>query len=585
MKLAILFWFYKDFQLCAERVALLRRLNPKTPIYGLYGGPPPDLNEARRSVGGDLDDLWAYAADQESHWRWLHGDQLIAAWMRERGQALEWDTVVVIQWDMLVLAPVDDIFAGLGPGEAVFSGHRPLDEVREWWGWAGAQDGEKRAALARFEDRLAEDFDYQGPLWCCLFIVICLPRDFLARYAAYGPPEEGFLEYRMPTLARIWGTPVRTDLGGRPWWGADPSTKTVSTRARALNAVGQEASLELVVAESRRPNGLRIFHPYTGPPPPGFESAAPDRLDPPSSGLAPSQPSPDADRTAPPLRPRLDGAPRVCAITNVLDEDFNLPIWLRYYGRELGPENCIVVDRGSTSLPPMTTQSLLQTHRSPFDDGQRSRGMADLTAMMLEHYDVVIYTDCDEYLVPDPNRFDGLVDYFSRTDQRVYTAAGIDLYHKLDVEDPIDPSRPLLGQRAYGLYNSWLCKTLATRDPIRWSGGFHAASVPPSWDGLYLFHTAMIDCGERLKRAAQLRRFEVTDVESAPHHRYPPIWPVNVLVKTSGFDVHDFDAEVPGLTERALSSAEQADDGLYYVTDEVRTRYLLRVPERFREAF
>ena len=37
-RLAILFWYYKDPELCADRVADLRKLNPGTPIHGLFGG-------------------------------------------------------------------------------------------------------------------------------------------------------------------------------------------------------------------------------------------------------------------------------------------------------------------------------------------------------------------------------------------------------------------------------------------------------------------------------------------------------------------------------------------------------------------
>ncbi len=264
MQLAILFWFYKEFDLCVERVGLLRRLNPDTPIYGLYGGPPEDA-EAAAAVGAHLDDLHLFAEPRDAHWKWLNGDRLIAAWMRDRGATLPWDTVVLVQWDMLVLAPVRELFGGLQPGEAVFSGFRPLAEVADWWGWAGRRDPEKAAMLQAFRDRLRSDYGLEAPLWCCLFIVVCLPRGFLARYADAGPPEEGFLEYKLPTLARLWGVPVCTDPAWQPWWAADPKTRDAPERARALNAVGRDVSPDLIRAELEDPGGLRLFHPYNGP--------------------------------------------------------------------------------------------------------------------------------------------------------------------------------------------------------------------------------------------------------------------------------------------------------------------------------
>jgi hypothetical protein len=264
MQLAILFWFYKDLELCGERVRLLRRLNPRTPIYGLYGGSPEPV-DGLAAIQAELDDLYVFPEPREAHWKWLNGDRLIAAWMRDRGGALPWDTVVIVQWDMLVLGPVESVFAGLNPGEAVFSGFRPLDEVAAWWGWAGARDPEKRAMLDAFRSRLLADHAYAGPLWCALFIVVALPRAFLARYAGAGTPEQGFLEYKMPTLAQLWGARVRTDLPFNPWWAADPATKEAPERARALNAVGREVPLSLIQSELADPGGLRVFHPFSGP--------------------------------------------------------------------------------------------------------------------------------------------------------------------------------------------------------------------------------------------------------------------------------------------------------------------------------
>lgn len=45
MKLAILFWFYKEPQICKNHLELIRRYNATTPIYGLYGGEPEDADK------------------------------------------------------------------------------------------------------------------------------------------------------------------------------------------------------------------------------------------------------------------------------------------------------------------------------------------------------------------------------------------------------------------------------------------------------------------------------------------------------------------------------------------------------------
>lgn len=260
-KLAILFWFYKELDLCIERINLLRRLNPSVLIYGLFGGSRNDEPRVLAEIRPLLDDLHVFDEQRDPHWKWLNGDLMIAHWMRERGRALSWDTVVLVQWDMLMLEPVDVLFHDLELGEALFSGHRPMDEVSEWWGWAGRRDPEKAAMLARFEETLRRNWGYQGQLWCCLFIVVCLPRSFLSRYAAEAP-DVGFLEYKTPTLCHAWGTPVREAPRFQPWWAADPATRDAPPAVRALNAVGQAVSPAFVSEQLADPGGLRVFHPF-----------------------------------------------------------------------------------------------------------------------------------------------------------------------------------------------------------------------------------------------------------------------------------------------------------------------------------
>ncbi len=265
-RLAALFWFYDRLEVCRARVHELRRLNPGVAIYGLYGGEPEGAEAARAALGPLLDDLWSYDAPSTAEWRWVCGDQVIAAWARDRGFALSWDTLVVMQWDLHLAAPLSELFGDLRDGEAVFSGDRPLAEVEGWWGWGGAH-APGREALATLRAWLLEAHGYDGPLWACLFILAALPRAFLERFVADGPPEPGFLEVKLPTLARVYDTPVRPRPDLAPWWKADPATRDAPPRDRALNAGGEEPTGALIRAELVDPLGARAFHPVPRPDP------------------------------------------------------------------------------------------------------------------------------------------------------------------------------------------------------------------------------------------------------------------------------------------------------------------------------
>ncbi|MCM8738703.1 hypothetical protein M5E06_31875 [Azospirillum sp. A1-3] len=262
MMLAILFWFYKDFDVCENRLAGLRARNPGVPIYGLYGGEAAQALEAERRLRQWLDDFYAFTEPRSAHWKWQHGDRVIAAWHRDCGAELPWDSLVIVQWDMLLLAPLERLFATLKPGHALFSGLRPEREVAGWWGWLNDSDPDKRTDRDAFRTYLKDQHGYQGELLCCLFIVVCLPRRFLTLYVSEGPPEVGFLEYKLPTLARVYGIPFCEDHPYRPWWASNPETRHAPARARLLNAVGEDVSFDTILAEMARPDGGRIVHPY-----------------------------------------------------------------------------------------------------------------------------------------------------------------------------------------------------------------------------------------------------------------------------------------------------------------------------------
>jgi hypothetical protein len=276
MKPDVLFWFYKDLDVCENRLLLLRHFNPEVRIYALYGGPPAGAAAAEQRLGPLCDDFYAFLEDRDLAWKWRNGDRMITAWYRDRGAALPWETVIVMQWDMLALKPLAEAFEMLEPGQLLLSGYRPLEEVQDWWGWVNGENEAEYRAFQAFKEEVSTQLHYDGPFYACLFIVACLPRVFLERYAA--TPTSGFLEYAMPTLARAFGIPVCTDHPYDPWWAADPGGHTVPEERRTLNALGKPVPSHIVFADYARPGSRRFFHPYRKPVPlwmlsPGLASA------------------------------------------------------------------------------------------------------------------------------------------------------------------------------------------------------------------------------------------------------------------------------------------------------------------------
>jgi hypothetical protein len=275
VKLAILFWFYKEPEICLNRLELLRKHNPDTPIYGLYGGDIEAASRFQYLLAPYLNDFYVFTANQDSYWKWIQGDLMITQWYRDRGKGLAWDTIVVIQWDMLVFGSIDQIFSMLKPDQLLLSGLRPIREVEADWGWVTPKIPDRRQRYLEFLEHVRKTYNYQSDPLGCLFIVVCFPRVFLDQYSNVEQPELGFIEYRIPIYAQIFGTSFCENHPFQAWWvDVDPifwaknpikqAMNSLSLRFNPipLNPAKREISLIPIYRHLNTQTGARIFHPY-----------------------------------------------------------------------------------------------------------------------------------------------------------------------------------------------------------------------------------------------------------------------------------------------------------------------------------
>jgi glycosyl transferase family 2 len=181
------------------------------------------------------------------------------------------------------------------------------------------------------------------------------------------------------------------------------------------------------------------------------------------------------------------------------DEAGMLPRWLDYYGNALGVGNLVVIDDnsvdGSTSdlpcsvfrMPPGPYQAEWTKVRKELVNGI-ARGL-------LSCYDVVIFSDVDEFLVPDPAHHAGLLDYLkARQDRPVLAPLAVNVLHNPHVEAELDPQAPVLSQRRFVKFAPGMCKPLVKRTPAAWSAGFHGIRHPFQIDReLLMLHLKFFD--------------------------------------------------------------------------------------------
>ena len=215
---------------------------------------------------------------------------------------------------------------------------------------------------------------------------------------------------------------------------------------------------------------------------------------------------------------------KVAAITMIYNEPEYLPIWLKYYSSQLGYQNCFVLDHGSDDdcTRDISCGGVFHLPRTPQDENKRVDTISNIVNSLLNYYDVVIYSDVDEIIVPNPSVFGGIADFCASMSDPVITAVGLNVHHLVDVEPELDLSKPILLQRHWVRFVSPMCKPIITRVPIRWGRGFHSSNHPLVFGDIYLFHLRYFDLKiglDRLNRTRVLTRASEGDIRAAQHQR------------------------------------------------------------------
>lgn len=194
---------------------------------------------------------------------------------------------------------------------------------------------------------------------------------------------------------------------------------------------------------------------------------------------------------------------KICALTQVRNDNFFLEKWVEYYGNELGKENLYVLMDGEDQIVPdfcegvnVTVHSKLLAPSVAKFDKVRFEKINAVAAELFEKYDVVIGTDSDEFLILDPKCGNSLKEYLGGLDCGVSVSGlGIDVGEHRTLEQEIDVEKPLIGQRRFAYLSTRYTKTSVLFAPKKWGAGFHRVKGHDFTidENLFLFHFGGID--------------------------------------------------------------------------------------------
>ena len=206
---------------------------------------------------------------------------------------------------------------------------------------------------------------------------------------------------------------------------------------------------------------------------------------------------------------------RLAVVTMVFNESFNLPRWVKYYSGQVdNVSDLYVLDHGSNDCSTGFLNPKINLARLSRECGRddfevwRLHYISDLVANLLAFYKTIIYVDCDEFVVVDPEVSDSLAEYFSGLGRdEMVSAIGYNVLHNFNCEPAIKYGEKITESRCCLQLNTSMCKSVAVSSgaETNWSCGFHFSGVYPKFGDLFLFHTRYVDLSAGLKRLAFTR--------------------------------------------------------------------------------
>ena len=192
-------------------------------------------------------------------------------------------------------------------------------------------------------------------------------------------------------------------------------------------------------------------------------------------------------------------------VTMAKNESVLLPIWWHYYSQFFDPEDMYVLDHGSTDGSTSGPGFVRIPVSHPVVDWGWHRDMLQHHQHeLIQRYNMVLCTDVDEIVAPDPS-VGTLGDYMDHFTNDFVTCTGYEIIHLRTEEDKLDLSLPILEQRSYWFFNPVYSKPLLARVSMNWHGGLHSRVDGLTADdpALYLIHLHRVDYDLCLSRHHQ----------------------------------------------------------------------------------
>ncbi len=252
MERILLFRFHDHLEVCINRLQLLRRLNPDVRMFGLYGGPSSRMLPAQEALGDYLESIWEIPV-ASTEWKWRHGDLSLIWWFKQVGHKIPFDILHLVEWDLLVLSSLDEIYGTRGLNGVALTGLTPLEKIQHTWWWTAHPP--HALEWKQLKHHIQEQYGFKGPYLACQGPANAFSRAFLERYSKEKVPQLAHEELRLPIFAHVLGFEV------------EPLAhvyREIRDRheMQFFNCEKLPIQPMTIQQELQNPHGRRVFHPF-----------------------------------------------------------------------------------------------------------------------------------------------------------------------------------------------------------------------------------------------------------------------------------------------------------------------------------
>ena len=250
MRRIILFRFHKNPRVCKNRLDILKKLNPDVEIFG-YIENKNKYKKFKRSLDPYLENVY-FIKEKNSYWFWKNGDLATRIWYKNFGINLNFDMLHIIEWDLLLLKSLDELYEKIPKDAIGLTALTPLSKVEDRWSWTTKKD--HLAEWKKLLKFVKKEFNYSKKNYASLGPGVCLPKAFLEKFSSVNVPALSNDELRLPLFGRVFDFRLYDTGFYRKWFN--------DNEKKFFNCMDKEIEMSKIKKELSKPLGRRAFHPF-----------------------------------------------------------------------------------------------------------------------------------------------------------------------------------------------------------------------------------------------------------------------------------------------------------------------------------